>query len=49
MAHSKEKFKSNGDKASPYFKSFLIGKTKKRLLTRTLLYVLATKVGLDVV
>jgi hypothetical protein len=50
MAYSKEKFKSNGVKASPCFKPFLVGKTsKKRLLTPTLLYVLAMKVGLGVV
>jgi len=44
------KVKSNGVKASPCFEPFLIEKTsQKRLLTRTLLYVLAMKVGLNVV
>jgi hypothetical protein len=32
MAHSKEKFKSNGDKESPCFKQFLILKTSEKCL-----------------
>jgi hypothetical protein len=39
--YSEAKLKSNGNKASPCFTSFLIGKVSdKYLLTRTLLYVL---------
>jgi len=37
MAYSKAKLKSNGDKASPCFKTFLIGNiSDKSLPTRTL-------------
>ena len=40
MAYSKAKLKSNGDKASPFFKAFIVGnKSDKFLLCRTLLYV----------
>jgi hypothetical protein len=40
MAYSKAKLKSNGDRASPCFKPFLIGNVSdKFLLTLTLLYV----------
>jgi hypothetical protein len=40
MAYSKEKLKSNGDRASPCFKPFLIGNMSDKFLpTRTLLYV----------
>ena len=40
MAYSKAKLKSNGDRASPCFKPFLIGNISDKFLpTRTLLYV----------
>ena len=40
MAYSKAKLKSNGDRASPCFKPFLIGNMSDKFLpTRTLLYV----------
>ena len=40
MAYYTAKLKGNGDKASPFFKQFLIGNTWDKLLpTRTLLYV----------
>jgi len=40
MAYSKAKLKSNGDRASPYFKPMLIGNMSDTFLsTRTLLYV----------
>ena len=40
MAYSKEKLKSNGDRASPCFRPFLIGNISDKFLpTRTLLYV----------
>jgi len=40
MAYSKAELKSNGDKASPYFKPFVIGNMSDKLLpTRALLYV----------
>jgi hypothetical protein len=40
MAYSKAKLNSNGDRASPYFKQFLIGNISDKFLpTRTLLYV----------
>jgi hypothetical protein len=40
MAYSKAKLKSNGDKASPYFKPFWTGKLSDKCLSiRILLYV----------
>jgi hypothetical protein len=40
MAYSKAKLKSNGDRASPCFKPFLIGNISDKFLpTPTLLYV----------
>jgi len=40
MAYYKEKLKSNGNRASPCFKPFLVGNTSDDFLpTRTLLYV----------
>jgi hypothetical protein len=40
MAYSKAKLKSGGDKASPYFKPFGIGKLSDKCLPiQTLLYV----------
>ena len=40
MGYSKAKLKSNGDRASPCFKPFLIGNISDTFLpTRTLLYV----------
>jgi len=40
MAYSKAKLKSNGDRASPCFKPFLIGYISDKFLpTQTLLYV----------
>jgi len=40
MAYSKAELKSNGDRASPYFKPFLIGNMSDKFLpTQTLLYV----------
>jgi len=40
MAYSKAKLKSNGDKAPPCFKPFLIGNMSDKFLpTRTVLYV----------
>ena len=40
MAYSKAKLNNNGDRASPYFKPYLIGNISDKFLpTRTLLYV----------
>jgi hypothetical protein len=44
MAYFKAKLKSNGDRASPCFKPFLIGNISDKFLpTRTLLYVSSLK------
>jgi len=40
MTYSTAKLKSNGDKASPYFETFLIGNMSDKCLpTQTLLYI----------